>query len=52
MCDVQCESVTFWTYHLRELLADYLDFSDVKIHGSQVVVEMVRPNKEKENTTA
>ncbi|KCZ81183.1 hypothetical protein H312_01393 [Anncaliia algerae PRA339] len=40
MCGIQSESVTFWTFHLRELLADSLDFSDVKIGGDQVVVEI------------
>ncbi|KCZ78437.1 hypothetical protein H311_00531 [Anncaliia algerae PRA109] len=39
MCDIQRESVTFWTFHLRELLADSLNFSDVNIGGDQVVVE-------------
>ncbi|KCZ77661.1 hypothetical protein H311_01326 [Anncaliia algerae PRA109] len=40
MCGIQSESITFWIFNLRELLADSLNFSDVKIGGDQVVVEI------------
>ncbi|KCZ82396.1 hypothetical protein H312_00054, partial [Anncaliia algerae PRA339] len=40
MVGVHSESVTYWALNLREMLADSLDFSDVKIGGPNIIVEV------------
>ncbi|KCZ74571.1 hypothetical protein H311_04462, partial [Anncaliia algerae PRA109] len=40
MVGIQSESVTAWCSHLRELLPDSLEYSEIKIGGPGIIVEI------------
>ncbi|KCZ74405.1 hypothetical protein H311_04630, partial [Anncaliia algerae PRA109] len=40
MVGIQSESVTTWCSHLRELLADSLEYSEIQIGGPGIIVEI------------